>query len=711
MKLKNLADVCRAIDERKESLAAVVVHLNDTYVLEERSEDKLPGFPRLIATVQALRKLVLEKTGQDRTFVVHSGDFLGPSLIGKKTEGRAMVEMLNRLGLDWCTLGNHELDYGEKKLVARLAEAKFGVTLSSAVLPPQIRNENLVLWPSPEQPVLAVTGITSESVGASFPKEWSHISPREAMDKFVQDTENIPFRIAITHASLHEDKEMAEGVKERTIILGGHDHDIDFISIGGVVPIMKNLANLQSVRLLLLYSGSAGAYLALRAAYDRERKSLIAKMPDLEREKLLESDERKLMSFADYSDQLLREIRPGDAETFRSYWRKRAEKGALPSTMIDAIELLPNYGDFDWALLTINDHLPAKREDLELVEQYLRLVPVEDRLIKDWSSQLPDGIEARDGSMRYVQNPFGQFTAACVQKYAALKLDGVVDLALVHAGHFRADSVMSGKLTLRALHECFLYDSDSAMIVLRLPTKYVLAMVDAGLSKSGGGGFPQLSNEINVELPELRIAISSYLLEDSRSIDEYDKVLMGILGITDGAELRRWVGERVELRFSIIAAIENFAQSTELKKLSRRVDLSRAVDMFVFYADLLYKLEPNLKVSDTQLGSDSEMEQRQVMIARNNLRRWLRELPVNTPNNHAAPKYPELQLRVDDKLRPGIESLLASEGVPDYAPDSYKQLILLYKELEHCPQGPRAGRSYHRLMERVATGIGGWLGP
>jgi hypothetical protein len=73
------------------SLAGIVVYLNDTYLISDRylpdgnlSEPSLARVAQLIAD---LRGIILDHYKEDRVLVVHSGDFLGPSYISRKTGG------------------------------------------------------------------------------------------------------------------------------------------------------------------------------------------------------------------------------------------------------------------------------------------------------------------------------------------------------------------------------------------------------------------------------------------------------------------------------------------------------------------------------------------------------------------------------------------------------------------------------------------------
>src|SRR5947199_6777840 len=133
--MNELDSLLESITRYRNELVAVVVHLNDTYLIEERPSRNLPGFPRIIATINRLRQHVEKEARLDRFLVVHSGDFLGPSLLGKSDKGNAMIELLEKAGLNYCVLGNHEFDHGAEELADRLRGRKFKVLVANATDP------------------------------------------------------------------------------------------------------------------------------------------------------------------------------------------------------------------------------------------------------------------------------------------------------------------------------------------------------------------------------------------------------------------------------------------------------------------------------------------------------------------------------------------------------------------------------------------------
>ena len=48
------------------------------------------------------------------------GDFLSPSLLSTYLKGRQMVAVLDAIGMDAVTFGNHEFDFGPAVLIERM---------------------------------------------------------------------------------------------------------------------------------------------------------------------------------------------------------------------------------------------------------------------------------------------------------------------------------------------------------------------------------------------------------------------------------------------------------------------------------------------------------------------------------------------------------------------------------------------------------------
>ncbi|SHO58178.1 bifunctional metallophosphatase/5'-nucleotidase [Vibrio quintilis] len=115
-------------------LSVTIAHLNDTHSYFEPSSLQLKltidgetvspyvsagGFARIASRAEQLRA---EAAEQERAFLLlHAGDCFQGTLYFSLFKGEANAELLNALGIDAMTVGNHELDLGNHS-VARFAQ-------------------------------------------------------------------------------------------------------------------------------------------------------------------------------------------------------------------------------------------------------------------------------------------------------------------------------------------------------------------------------------------------------------------------------------------------------------------------------------------------------------------------------------------------------------------------------------------------------------
>ena len=106
-------------------VALTILQMNDVYELTPVSGGMEGGLAR-VATLRANLR-----AENPNTFTVLAGDLLNPSALstamvdGQRLAGRQMVDVMNILGLDYATFGNHEFDLSQENLALRLAESKF----------------------------------------------------------------------------------------------------------------------------------------------------------------------------------------------------------------------------------------------------------------------------------------------------------------------------------------------------------------------------------------------------------------------------------------------------------------------------------------------------------------------------------------------------------------------------------------------------------
>src|ERR1700712_1768875 len=109
-----------------------ILQLNDVYEIGPLNQGRLGGMARVAM-------LVKQHEARYQTFVVLAGDFVSPSVIGttkidsQRVNGRHMVDIMNKAGVDLVTFGNHEFDIPDTDLQQRINESRFA-WVSSDVL-------------------------------------------------------------------------------------------------------------------------------------------------------------------------------------------------------------------------------------------------------------------------------------------------------------------------------------------------------------------------------------------------------------------------------------------------------------------------------------------------------------------------------------------------------------------------------------------------
>ena len=248
-----LLSLALANPARAEIVDLTLLHLNDVYEIAPVSGGASGGLAR-IATLR--QKLIAENP---HTYTFLAGDLLSPSALGTaRVKGNALsgaqiVAVMNAIGLDFATFGNHEFDLTKEQFYQRLAESEF-TWFSSNVF----AAEGQPFPDVPQSVIFSVTGkagaivkvgligVTIDSNPANYVTYQDAIaSMQEEVDQIKDQTDII---IAVTHLALAQDQYLAETIPEIDIILGGHEHEnIQQWRGSDFTPIFKADANGRTV--------------------------------------------------------------------------------------------------------------------------------------------------------------------------------------------------------------------------------------------------------------------------------------------------------------------------------------------------------------------------------------------------------------------------------------------------------------------------------
>lgn len=218
-----------------------VLHTNDTHshyggVTDKGStcyaalcEDGRGGYVRLDQTVRAIRK-----DTPDALFLEAGDIFLGTLFWGLHKE-RVPVAVLDKMGYQAITPGNHEFDDGWPRFLRMVEALKTPIVAANLTFAPSVRSPAvssirpfIVLERSGRK--IGIVGITNPwTPETSLPgPEVNFGEAKQALEESIAKlaAEDVNIIIALTHLGLQSDKLLARSVNGVDIIVGGHSHTL-----------------------------------------------------------------------------------------------------------------------------------------------------------------------------------------------------------------------------------------------------------------------------------------------------------------------------------------------------------------------------------------------------------------------------------------------------------------------------------------------------
>lgn len=240
-----------------------ILQMNDVYEIAPSRSTDLGG----LARVAGLKNQLLAE--DSNLITVLSGDFLSPSFIGLQLDekgepiaGRHMVEVLNAVGIDYVTFGNHEFDLSYEQLKRCMDMSNFkwtscnvfhnipmGVTYFSKDVNGKEEEVGRYIVHNFQDPEFG--NIRLGMLAATLPfnlKDYVNYSTvflamKSTYEELYQYSDLI---LAMTHLEIESDKELARRLPIFPLMMGGHDHQNMLERVGNTV-IAKADANANSV--------------------------------------------------------------------------------------------------------------------------------------------------------------------------------------------------------------------------------------------------------------------------------------------------------------------------------------------------------------------------------------------------------------------------------------------------------------------------------
>jgi 2',3'-cyclic-nucleotide 2'-phosphodiesterase (5'-nucleotidase family) len=531
-----LAKVHEAISAQiaTKNLAAVLIQLNDTYLIDERAD--VPGLARVARLVQDIRSRVADALGSDRTLVLHAGDYLSPSLMSNEFMGRQMIDMLQHCRVDFAAIGNHEFDLGIDVLAQRLSETSF-VTIAANLAPQDAaaapRIKSVVYWP-PRHPFFAITAVAGEQTRTvALKKGWKASDPKKELGPILKSVAANPIirgLVVLTHMDRGEDLDLRKFVAERwpsrgvVHLIAGHDHDIHWTEPdGGRIFLSKCLSNAKSLNVMLVLRDVLGSLGSEPPALEPEMTHEEAEWRDRNhpyensRPSPIPTVAPRVEGRCRNANDIVRAYRAampkGVAQQFTRSFAARLRKLHKSSYAGHSEELIEEGALGYWVTNTadaqsVNDSrkmnfalkaneliaqvkpLPAAEAQVAHWQRELRKrreVPLDEIVVElKHAKGVAAMLDASDDGLRNRSTDFGNFVVDAVKQHTA------ADVALINSGCFRFDGAIPATIRLSHLHEVFLYDRSDALIEVTLHRDEVLRFYHYAAGRGGHGAFLQV---------------------------------------------------------------------------------------------------------------------------------------------------------------------------------------------------------------------------
>ena len=197
---------------------------------EDNAEGKcFGGSARLDTAVQARRSMVEDAGGN--VLLVDGGDQFQGTLFYTYYKGKAAAELMNKIGYDAMTVGNHEFDDGPEVLRGFMDAIEFPILLANADVSnePQLAGvlkPSTVIEKGGEK--IGLVGLTPEDTPdlASPGPNITFSDPISALTAQVEalQAQGVNKIIALSHSGYVVDLEVAKNVAGIDVIVGGHSN-------------------------------------------------------------------------------------------------------------------------------------------------------------------------------------------------------------------------------------------------------------------------------------------------------------------------------------------------------------------------------------------------------------------------------------------------------------------------------------------------------
>ncbi|RKD22369.1 5'-nucleotidase [Caminicella sporogenes DSM 14501] len=214
--------------ESNDSINLTIVHTNDTHARVEEGKYAGMGFAKIAAKINELRK------NNKNVLVLDAGDTFHGQTIATISKGESIVKIMNTIGYDAMVVGNHDFNYGQKRLLELAEKAKFPLLAANV----EREDGTKLLKPYIIKKIgglnVGIFGLaTPETVYKTHPKNVKGLVFKDPVTVAKQVVAELKDKtdiiIALTHLGMDESSKdtsikVAKEVDGIDIIVDGHSH-------------------------------------------------------------------------------------------------------------------------------------------------------------------------------------------------------------------------------------------------------------------------------------------------------------------------------------------------------------------------------------------------------------------------------------------------------------------------------------------------------
>ncbi|MFO7969923.1 MAG: 5'-nucleotidase C-terminal domain-containing protein [Candidatus Izemoplasmatales bacterium] len=210
----------------------VILHTNDEH-----------GSIENFAKIASIREQYENDNEYDDVILVSGGDaFSGNPVVDEyviddeNLRGKPMIDLMNEAGYEVSVIGNHEFDYGQKRLKANMEFANFPILLANIEVDD---SEADLPQPDPYTMIETNSGINLSFLGliqvqeSGYPSTLptnlyglTYLNPRDTLEENMHLKDESDAFILLSHVGHNWNQEVAEEFSGIDVIVGGHSHTV-----------------------------------------------------------------------------------------------------------------------------------------------------------------------------------------------------------------------------------------------------------------------------------------------------------------------------------------------------------------------------------------------------------------------------------------------------------------------------------------------------